>query len=711
MNTPISTSKMATTTYKPLQDVDEIRLLFLDPGEDCDPIKCSISHVKLPSKLQYEALSYMWGELGKPNADIVLNGQPYCVRENLFLALKNLRQTTTARALWIDALCINQQDINERNHQVNQMGTIYSQAQRVVAWLGRPSLHCLWAMRDISKGLVLPNLPWSQWDSEIKARIERARILCSHEYWGRLWIIQELVLATDILLQSGRDTLEWKSMCMFFMQIEKSARARSALTTADDIRASIPARIFRQWRDRQEAMSQNRKIDRNLHDLCLRYAEANCQDQRDKVFGLLGFAEDCCKEAVPVDYSLSLYEICGRVLQHHFLMHVYDEGEQSTTKELSGSHLDGRTPGLIILTSQIFHRRLGITTSQYTPPKNRTQLVVDAETPNILIERTPRPVLSIDQSIDRGKRRSWLKLLEAPRQFRDLMATLLIRADQAPKMVNATKVITSDTLLKVTGNVRGRVAWLSPPFTDELDFLSFELKPGLEASFEVENHFIGQELERIENNLIQSSQMTLYQELQLPIPAMPSDIDLVCSNPNAASAISCFTFPINFELPATKIKKSWFQEESSARSRPALESPPMHAQTHQGRASSTVAKRFYRIWTKVRDYMPKNGPKSHRIAIEEFGLICTVPFETQASDSICLFPQSDVIAIVRKVDAIGHVVGRAVSFLSHNSSTPLRNFDGWPELRQVSDNKVYFELDAEMLQMLTRASCKATSNI
>jgi hypothetical protein len=656
----------------------------------------------------------MWGELGKPNADIFLNGQPYCVRENLFLALKNLRQTTTARALWIDALCINQQDINERNHQVNQMGTIYSQAQRVVAWLGRPNLHCSWAMRDISTGLVLPNLPWSQWDSEIKARLERAKILCSHEYWGRLWIIQELVLATDILLQCGRDTVEWKSMCMFFMQIEKSARARSALTTADDIRASIPARIFRQWRDRQEAMSQNRKVDRNLHDLCLRYAEAKCQDQRDKVFGLLGFADECCKEAVPVDYSLSLYEICGRVLQHHFLTHVYDEGEHS-----SGSRFDGRTPGLIILTSQIFHRRLGITTSQYTLQKNRNQLVVDVETPDILIERTPRPVLSMGKSIDRGERGSWQKPLEAPRQFRDLTATLPTRADQAPKMVNTTRVITSDTLFEVTGNVRGRVAWLSPPFTDEVDFLSFELEPGLKASFTVETHFINQELERIENNLIQSSQMTPYQELQLPIPAMPSDIDLVCSTPNAASAISCFTFPINLHLLATKIKfLEQLRKKSSARSHPALESPesevwspPIHAQTHQGRASSTVAERFYRIWTKVRDYMPKNCPKSHRIAIEEFGLICIVPFETQASDSICLFPQSDVVAIVRKADAIGHVVGRAVSFLSHNSSTPLRTFDGWPELRQVSDNKIYFELDAEMLQMLTRASCKATSNI
>jgi hypothetical protein len=50
-------------------------------------------------------------------------------------------------------------------------------------------------------------------------------------------------LATDILLQCGRDTVEWKSISMFFMQIEQSARARSALTTADDIGASIPARI------------------------------------------------------------------------------------------------------------------------------------------------------------------------------------------------------------------------------------------------------------------------------------------------------------------------------------------------------------------------------------------------------------------------------------------------------------------------------------
>jgi hypothetical protein len=255
------------------------------------------------------------------------------------------------------------------------------------------------------------------------------------------------------------------------------------------------------------------------------------------------------------------------------------------------------------------------------------------------------------------------------------------------------------------------VAWLRPPFIDEVDLLSFELKPGLEASFEVENHFIGQELELIEQHLFRSSQMTLYREFQLPIPAMPSDVDLVCSNLSAASATSRCIFPVGFELPATKIKKSWFQEKSSARSPPALEPPPMHARTHQGLASFAVAERFYRIWTKIRDYMPKDSPKSHRIAIAEFGLICIVPFETQASDLICLFPKSDVIAIVRKADAIGHVVGRAVSFLSHNSSTPLRTFDGWPELRQVSDNKVYFELDAEMLQMLTRASCKATSNI
>jgi hypothetical protein len=67
---------------------------------------------------------------------ISLNGQSCDVRENLFDALVNLRHENQQRTLWIGAICINQDNMKERNHQASRMGSIYSQAEKVVAWLG-----------------------------------------------------------------------------------------------------------------------------------------------------------------------------------------------------------------------------------------------------------------------------------------------------------------------------------------------------------------------------------------------------------------------------------------------------------------------------------------------------------------------------------------------------------------------------------------------
>ncbi len=68
--------------------------------------------------------------------DIEIRGQPWRVRDNLFLALRHLRYREGVRSMWADALCINQTDNTERGHQVFQMGKIYSNAERVCVWLG-----------------------------------------------------------------------------------------------------------------------------------------------------------------------------------------------------------------------------------------------------------------------------------------------------------------------------------------------------------------------------------------------------------------------------------------------------------------------------------------------------------------------------------------------------------------------------------------------
>jgi Heterokaryon incompatibility protein (HET) len=161
---------MSTTVRGPLYSAlgpTEMRLLSLHSGREEEPIRCSLRHAELridqrlvwkdlilhkletdftlrkikkrlkPSRQpKFEAFSYCWGpaELYK---SIEVNGQQVPVRRNLWWALWHLRHGVYGmrRTLWIDALCINQNDLIERNAQVSIVGSIYSTASRVLIWL------------------------------------------------------------------------------------------------------------------------------------------------------------------------------------------------------------------------------------------------------------------------------------------------------------------------------------------------------------------------------------------------------------------------------------------------------------------------------------------------------------------------------------------------------------------------------------------------
>lgn len=128
---------MASTNdqiYRPLRK-NECRLAHLAPGSYNDPIHCDLHHFELTNFPQYEALSYVWGD---PNntAPIVVQGHTLQVTTNLEVALRHLRYSNKVRVLWIDAIVINQIDLDERTEQVALMGDIYSKAASVRIWLG-----------------------------------------------------------------------------------------------------------------------------------------------------------------------------------------------------------------------------------------------------------------------------------------------------------------------------------------------------------------------------------------------------------------------------------------------------------------------------------------------------------------------------------------------------------------------------------------------
>jgi hypothetical protein len=123
--------------YSPLSNAREIRLVILEPGSDDDPISCRLLHAEL-GKLEYEALSYEWGDASNADTDILINGKEVQIRQNLRIALWHLRPKDEERCLWIDAMCIDQSNVLERNHQVELMGKIYSTSKSTIAWLGLP---------------------------------------------------------------------------------------------------------------------------------------------------------------------------------------------------------------------------------------------------------------------------------------------------------------------------------------------------------------------------------------------------------------------------------------------------------------------------------------------------------------------------------------------------------------------------------------------
>ena len=132
-----------TYSYPPLQHPDSIRLLTLHPGEFTSPIQISLAVVRSREDHDYEALSYTWAtENGnyRRSSQIRCEGARIWVTKNCELALRYLRKENANRALWVDAICINQKDDTERGHQVGMMGSLYSKASEVLIWLGESSL-------------------------------------------------------------------------------------------------------------------------------------------------------------------------------------------------------------------------------------------------------------------------------------------------------------------------------------------------------------------------------------------------------------------------------------------------------------------------------------------------------------------------------------------------------------------------------------------
>ncbi|ROV88842.1 hypothetical protein VMCG_10186 [Cytospora schulzeri] len=228
--------------YKPLRKGPEIRLLEIKPLRDGTTSPFSLQIYDFSRLPPFEAISYTWG---RPDFDssITCDGKCLPITKNCATVLKYLRREAAwARRVWIDQICINQNDMPERSDQVLLMTEIYSRAQQVIAWIGecdedeRRCLELL-ATLDITRDMIVAadnyarNLPWGEEphigrsgivcleSPELEPWLEEGgwapvifRRLVSRPYFKRLWIVQELTVARRVTLKCGEYSLDMQQL-------------------------------------------------------------------------------------------------------------------------------------------------------------------------------------------------------------------------------------------------------------------------------------------------------------------------------------------------------------------------------------------------------------------------------------------------------------------------------------------------------------------
>ncbi|KAK3719210.1 hypothetical protein LTR37_004429 [Vermiconidia calcicola] len=293
----------------------EIRLLKLLPAKPNDdtPIRCQISVHRLDSGVKYDALSYCWGD--PSNAPIInLNGRRLPVTRNLYEALQSLRELNVVSGwLWVDAICINQASIPERNCQVPLMNDIYSKAEQVHIWLGPETdaiRHAMQRLSDNTRGKVRGH---ALLGDDVDGLFGGFQQLMERPWWRRVWVVQEAVLAASPIVHCG-------SIQMPFSDITKGISTLESVSTVDSYPAldhsmttypSVWNSLFNAWRVFDQINSQTSRmvVDNDDVEVVGNLNFCDATNPRDQVYGVLGLLSPSLAKTITPDYAKTVEEV------------------------------------------------------------------------------------------------------------------------------------------------------------------------------------------------------------------------------------------------------------------------------------------------------------------------------------------------------------------------------------------------------------------
>lgn len=320
--------------YEPLANTLDMRIVQLSPGKFDEEIDCILHHCSVgfeypidPAKqvarskyltfrtptlhavssttgapMWYTALSYVWGDPSFIRS-IRCNGKPFKTTPNLYTALKYLKRTDAVVNLWIDQICINQNDLEEKTQQVILMSKIYQRAWNTTVWLGEEAENSsdahntIQAVNEVLQYHTSEEAPTTEDFERLflppsgsPAWIDVGKLL-GRPWFERLWIIQEAVLSHRVGFICGRRRITWEELSMFAICIVDN-NLEGLLDPENTLEQEAHESGLTRFRMIDGMLDFHRSHPRqsSLLAALVEGRGSRATDPRDKVYGIMGMS-------------------------------------------------------------------------------------------------------------------------------------------------------------------------------------------------------------------------------------------------------------------------------------------------------------------------------------------------------------------------------------------------------------------------------------
>jgi hypothetical protein len=312
--------------YDALLEVLPFRILTLFSAPSfTSPLRCDLqTSLLVPGMLtsDYEALSYTWGDPHVTSVVLFPDNTNIPVTANLESFLRHQREKDSPVHLWVDALCINQEDILERNSQIERMSMIYASAAHLTVWLGPTYSDSDVAIQRLK--IIAWTHPFEKLDMLEQRELTAIESLLSRAWWSRIWIVQELrygVMGKKIdmgQVMCGRDQIPWANLVVACARLNMNkgnwrrglAGSNLATVLELDALAQADAKAEESYRTTQKDEGMMKVLN-----TVVRFRGFQATDPKDKLYAMTSMLTGCISHEVSIPVT---YELSKEVVYTHF---------------------------------------------------------------------------------------------------------------------------------------------------------------------------------------------------------------------------------------------------------------------------------------------------------------------------------------------------------------------------------------------------------